>query len=456
MSSDAQERVDLITGNPEKAIRHLSWPVMVSMFLMMSYNMADIIWVAGLGTDAMAALGFVSPLFAIIVGIGGGVGAGATSLIARCIGAQDKIRANNAALHSMGLTILVCIFLSILSALVLKDVAILMGAADVLDLTLEYGYIVFICSFAIIIPAVGAAILRAEGDMKRATIAIAITAIINIIIDPIFIYVLNWGLRGAAWATVLSSLIAGAVIFYWILIKKDTYLSLKYEDFKYDVSIIKDILLVAIPASLEELLMSSVGIIINFMLVIVGGTVAVAVFTAGWRLIALGIVPVLGIGVAGITVAGAAYGARDYEKIKRTYIYSLKLGLITSIPLTILACVFAPQIALAFSYSDVSSSLAPLITNAIPVLSLVFIAIPFGFIPACFFQAFGKGIHSLVLTILREVVLIVIFAYILGFTLSFGEVGIWWGVIIGDFAGAFVGILVLNKFLKKLKKEFAT
>lgn len=455
MSNDAQERVNLVTGNPEKAIRNLSWPIMVSMFLMMSYNMADIIWVAGLGTDALAALGFIGPLFAILVGMGGGVGAGATSLIARCIGAEDKIKANNAALHSMGLTIIVSIFLSIISALLLKDVAMLIGAASVLDLTLEYGYIVFICSFAIIIPAVGSAILRAEGDMKRATIAIAITSIINIIIDPIFIYVFNWGLAGAAWATVLSSLISGIVIFYWILIKKDTYLSLKIKNFKYDADILKDILLVAIPASIEELLMSSVGIIINFMLVIVGGTVAVAVFTAGWRLIALGIVPVLGIGVAGITVAGAAYGARDYEKINRTFIYSLKLGLITSVPLTILACIFAPQIALLFSYSDVNSSIAPLIANVIPVLSLFFIAMPLGFIPACLFQSFGKGIHSLVLTILREVILVVIFAYILGFIFNWGEVGIWWGLIIGGFVGAFVAILVLHDFLKKLKVEFA-
>ncbi|MCC7553848.1 MAG: MATE family efflux transporter [Methanobacteriaceae archaeon] len=454
MTQDANERVDLITGDPKKALRKLSWPMMISMFLIMSYNIADTIWVAGLGTDPLAALGFISPLFMIIIGLGNGIGAGATSSIARFIGASDKHKANNAALHSILITLVSSIAIPIIAILILEPVSILMGAEKVLDLTLEYGYIVFIGSFAFLIPSVGAAILRAEGDMRRSTISIAVTAVLNVVIDPIFIYTLNMGVGGAAIASVLSSLISSIVIFYWILIKKDTYLSLKFKEFKYNGEIIKDILLVAMPASVENLVMSILSMVINVMLAIVAGTVSVAIFTAGWRIVNLGMVPVIGIATAAITVGGAAYGARNYDKINITFDYSLKLGILTAIPITLIIYFFAPQIAMIFSYSDASSSLSPLMANLLRVLSLFFIAIPLGMIPASMFQSFGKGMYSLGLTILRELIFTIIFAYLLGFTLGFGEGGIWWGTVIGAFIGGFIAYVFFKIYIMKLKKYF--
>ena len=106
--------IKLITGDPKKAINKLAWPMMLSMLLIMLYNLADSVWVSGLGADALAALGFITPLFMIIVGLGNGIGAGANSLIARAFGAKKDELVNNAALHSVILTIIIGIVIPII------------------------------------------------------------------------------------------------------------------------------------------------------------------------------------------------------------------------------------------------------------------------------------------------------------------------------------------------------
>jgi Na+-driven multidrug efflux pump len=165
-------RIELITGDPKKAIRKLSFPMMLTMLLAISYLIIDSIWVAGLGFDALAALGFISPLFMIIIGLGSGLGTGATSLIARCIGAKDNDKANNAGIHSILLTLILSTILPLISLLFLRDILLLVGAGSVLTLATEYGQIIFLGSFALLFNGVGSSILRAEGDMNRATYAL--------------------------------------------------------------------------------------------------------------------------------------------------------------------------------------------------------------------------------------------------------------------------------------------
>ena len=101
------ENIEIITGDPKRAIRKLSVPMMISMLLIMLYNIADSIWVSGLGPDALAAIGFITPLFMVLVGLGNGIGAGANSLIARYIGAENYPQANNAGLHAILLSVIV-------------------------------------------------------------------------------------------------------------------------------------------------------------------------------------------------------------------------------------------------------------------------------------------------------------------------------------------------------------
>ncbi len=118
--SGVDERLSLITGDPKKAIRTLSVPMIISMLLMMVYNLADSIWVAGLGPNSLAALGFITPLFMMVIGLGNGLGAGANSLISRCIGAKNKKGSDNAAIHSIILTIILSVVLTAFILIFLK------------------------------------------------------------------------------------------------------------------------------------------------------------------------------------------------------------------------------------------------------------------------------------------------------------------------------------------------
>ena len=303
---EMNENVEMITGDPKKAINKLAWPMIASMFLIFLNNIVDSIWVAGLGPAPLAALGYVTPLFMVLVGFGNGIGAGATSLISRYIGAEKRDEANNAAIHSAILSVIVSLILTVFFLLSLESLLKIMGASDVLKYAMDYGIIVFAFTAPILIPPIFGGAFRAEGDVKRATLPIAVVAIINMVLDPIFIYSFGWGVSGAALATGLSPLFAILMMLYWIFIKKDTYLSYNK----------KDILVVGIPASLEQLIMAALAVTVNYMLTLVSGSTAVAVYTAGWRIISLGLLPAIGVGTAAITVAGVAYGAKKYENIR--------------------------------------------------------------------------------------------------------------------------------------------
>ena len=225
------DKIDIVMGDPKIAIRKLSWPIMVSMLVTFAYNLADTVWVAGLGTDSLAALGFFMPIFLIIISLGNGVGAGTNSLIARAIGAKDKKKADNVAIHGILITVIISIIAPILLIFFLNNILLLMGAGSVAPLTSQYARIILIGLLVLLLPAVGTSILRSEGDVNRAMNVMIITAILNIILDPIFIYVLKLGLAGAGYATLISSAISTMIIFYWLLVKKDTYLNISREDF---------------------------------------------------------------------------------------------------------------------------------------------------------------------------------------------------------------------------------
>ena len=451
----ADNNIEIITGDPKRAIRKLSLPMMLSMLLIMLYNIADSVWVAGLGADALAAIGFITPLFMVLVGLGNGIGAGANSLIARFIGADDYKQANNAALHSIVLAVIVSVIFTLIIVGFMKPLLLAMGVGDTLEYALNYSYIIFSTLIIFVYSGVASAIFRSEGDMRRSTIAIAVTAILNIILDPIFIYILNLGITGAAIATVISATISCIVMSYWMWGKKDLYLDLSPKNFSYDGKIMVDTLQVAIPSTLENIIFSALAVIINGMLVIASGTTAVAVYTASMRIVQLAMIPLIGIATAVITVAGVAFGAHNYINLKTAHSYAIKIGFAVSICLGVIMFVFSNQIATLFSYTQASASLAPQIATAISVLSLFVLAIPHGIMSSMMFQGVGKGTYSLIITLLRSLILESAFAYIFCFILGWGLPGIYGGVVFGCFLGGTVGYIWAKLFIKRFGKIYA-
>ena len=343
--------------------------------------------------------------------------------------------------------------ISIVFLVFMEPLLNLMGASSVLNYAMDYGVIVFSWTIALLMPPIVGGAFRAEGDIKRATVPIAVAAIINMILDPIFIYTLNMGIAGAAWATALGPLISLLLMFYWIFVKKDTYLSYDFKDFTNDWKMYKDILVVGIPASLEQLVLSVLTIFVNFMLTLVSGPVAVAVYTAGWRIISIGMLPAIGVGTAAISVAGVAYGARKYENLRITARYAVKVALIASIIVCIILNVFANQIAFIFSYSESSAHLEPLIASFLQLMCLFILYVPFGASAGNVFQGVGKGTISFILTTFREFILVLIFAYILGFVFNLGEFGIYCGMLLGGGIGSLICYACIELYINRLLKR---
>ncbi len=208
------EEIDLIVNHPKKAINKLAVPIIISNLFMMLNNIIDGVWVSGLGPHPLAAVGFVTPLFLAMVGFANGLGAGANSLIARYIGAEDYHNAENSAIHSMILSVLVSIIATISMLLILKPLLLIMGAGEVIKETMAYGTIVIGGIFSIFIPSMMAAVFRSEGEIRRASYPLLFTAVINMILDPIFIYIFGMGVVGAAIATVLAGTLPMLLMMY--------------------------------------------------------------------------------------------------------------------------------------------------------------------------------------------------------------------------------------------------
>lgn len=452
--AEKTEDIELIVNHPKKAINKLAVPIIISNLFMMLNNIIDGIWVAGLGPRPLAAVGFVTPLFLALVGFANGLGAGSNSLIARYIGAEDYENAGNSAIHSMMLSIIVTVISTVLMLIILKSLLLMMGAGEVINETLDYGYVIIGGVFSVFIPAMMAAIFRSQGEIKRASYPLMMTAGLNIILDPIFIYVLNWGVGGAAFATVLAGTLSILPMIYWMFIKRDSFLEVRMREYKTNLTIYKEILVVGIPASLEQFIVSFVSILMNYWLTIISGTLAVAAYTATWRLVAIGMAPLFGIGMAALTVGGAAYGARNLENLKTALNYGVKLGLISSVIICSMFFIFAEPLSFIFSYSADSSVLAPNVVIALRVLCFFILFMPFGILSGNLFQSMGKGTISLILTVLRSFILEVIFAGLFAFIFGWGVFGVYSGLVFGMALGSVVAYMYINYYLNKHKSYF--
>jgi len=444
------EGISLLLGDPKKAIVKLSGPMIVAMFLMSTYNIVNAIWVAGLGSDALAAVGFVTPLFMILIGIGSGLGAGVASAISRRIGAKDKAGADNTAVHALLITLILSAVLTIPLIFLTGPIVSLFGAGKTAGLATEYGQIVFLGMVLILFTNIAYAILRAEGNTRRAMYVMGASSVLNMVLDPLLIYTAGMGIAGAAWGMVISLVTVSGVLLYWFFIKRDTYVTISYSAFSWNKKTVRDILGVGLPASIEFLLMSVLAIFINSLLVTVAGTDAVAIYTAGWRVVYFAIIPLIAIGTSVISVAGAAYGARQFAKIRTAHTFSITIGVAISLAISTITFLFARQIAVIFTYSPESAHLAPEIAAFLATMCFFYPFVPPGIMSGSVFQATGKGLTSLIITVLRNLVFIAVFAYLIGIVLGYGEHGIWWGIVAGDILGGIVSFIWARVYISRL------
>ena len=438
-------KVEQLITNPKKSIIGLSIPMILSLFLTMINNLADAMWISGLGSDALAAIGIVTPLFIIIIGLGIGLSAGVNSSVARFIGRGDMKNAGNSATHGVILSIIVSIVIPGLILLFLDPLLIAIGGANVLGLAHEYGVWIIAGGFTIIIQNIYCGIFRSENKGVKATLPIGVAAALNIILDPIFIYNLNMGVAGAAIATVLANFIGLLMYLYWSYIKDDNTIDVR--SYSRDMSIYRDIISVGVPASAEQIIMSLFSMVVNVILVWVATTDSVAVYTTVWRLISIGIMLPVGFGTGGISVFGALFGARKTDEIFDSFKYIHKIGFIGSIAMAVILAVFSPYLAMLFGGAGLNDE----ITHVTILLCPYVVFASWSIISGCILQSFGRGDLSLGFTFFKQIVLTLIFIWLL---LWMGENGVYWGIVIANFVGSLIQLIFTYRYVKSIQKYY--
>jgi len=444
--------VKILQGDPKKAIIKLSIPMIVAMSVQTIYSLIDTYWVSGLGADALAAMGFVFPFFFISMALSNGIGIGGGSAISRMIGARDKAGADNVAVHTIIVIILLSIAFTVPFYLFAPQLFALAGAGKATGLAVAYARAIFLGSIIIFFSNVANAILRSEGDSKRAMKAMILGGVLNVILDPIFIYTLNMGIAGAAWATVLSIGVSCVMMANWLFFKKDTYVAFNFKDFRFEKSIVKEIFSVALPASAQQLSMSLSMIFMNYIIVLVSSTDGVAVYATGWRIATIATSPLLGMATAVISVCGAAIGAHDYIKAKAALSYSTRVGFLIECVAGAFIFAFAMPIASIFTQSEGGTHITDDLAHFLRVMCIFYPMLALGLFSSSFFQGAGKGLNSLIATLLRTIVFTPLFAALLAFTFNMGQVGAWWGLVIGNGIGSLLMYIWAEYFLKALLK----
>jgi putative MATE family efflux protein len=440
LDNNITEGVKDLLGEPKRAILKLSTPMMVAMLVQTFYNIADGFWVAGLGADALASVGLFFPFFFIIISLAVGIGVGGSSAISRRIGAGNKKDADNTAEHAIILGFVVSIIISIFAFPFLGRIMTSLsgGNEKVAGMAISYSKIVFLGTPILIFSNIASAILRGEGNAKRSMYGILIGSILNIILDPIFIYTLRLDVAGAAIASVLSMAISSLLFIYWMFSKKITYLDISINNFKYNRRILSEILSVGIPSTLAQLSMSISMIILNKIVVFVGETDGVAVFTSGWRIVMIATTPILGMATGVTAVTGAAYGARNKQKLKTAYLYAAKSGVFLELFIASFILLFAKQISHIFTYSEGAARISEELIRFLKISTFFYPFLPFGILTSAMFMGINKGMQSLIVTIIRTFVFQIPLAYFLGSYLGFGLTGIWWGIVLGNVFSTFI------------------
>ena len=445
--------VKALLGDPKKAILTLSLPMIVAMTVQTLYNLINRIWVSGLGTDAAAAVGFAFPLLFMGTAIATGLGVGGGSAISRKIGAKEKKGGDVAAVHTLILMIILCCAYTIPLFIFAEDIFRIIGAEQATGTATLYARIMYAAAIVWFFTSIATALLRSEGDAKRSMVAMILGGILNAVLDPIFIYVFGWGVPGAALASVVSMSVSAVLLFYWLFLKKDTFLSFPFRGFHFDKKIIKDILAVGFPASLLQLSMAIMLFLMNIIVEHISGTNGVAVFSAGWAVAMTASMPLLGMATAVVSVSGAAYGAREYKKIDVAHLYALKIGIIIETAIAIATFLFAPIITRAFTISPDMAHLENDITTFLRIICIFYPATAFGMLSSSLFQGVGKGLYSLIVTILRTIILIVPLAWTFGIILGWGLVGAWWGLVVANIIGSAITFIWAKLYVNGLLKS---
>lgn len=323
-----ENKKELFENAPiSKAVTSLALPTVIGMLVMVFYNLVDTYFI-GQTNDSIqvAAVSLAMPIFLILMACGNLFGIGASANISRYLGQQSYDKVNIISSFSAWSALALGIIVAIFSLLFMDNLVWLIGADE---LSFEYvkGYLSWLAYGApfIIISNALSYLIRSEGNAKMAMFGMILSTITNIILDPIFIFTFDFGVVGAAMATVIANILSAIYYVYVLLTMKNTYLSIKLSDFKPEVNIVKDIFIIGIPASLNNVLMSVSSIMYNVYLAEYGNT-PVAAMGIVTKMGMIYMMLFMGLATGVQPLFGYVYGANQQERLKEAVNYTLKVA----------------------------------------------------------------------------------------------------------------------------------
>ncbi len=407
----------------------------------MSLNiLVDTIFVGQwIGSLAIAAVTVVLPITFLISSLGMAIGIGGSSIISRALGANDKQKAVQTFGNQLMMTLSLALFFVIVGVFFGEEILLLFGAnGAIMAPAATFFYPVLLGVPFLALCMMGNTVIRAEGKPKFAMIAMIIPAFGNIILDIVFMKVFNMGMFGAALATTISYIMCFSFIL-WFFLKKSE-LKLQLQDFIFNGKIVKEITSLGMVTFSRQGVVSILSIILNHTLYTYGGEHSVAVYGIISRMLMFALFPILGITQGFLPIAGFNYGAKNYHRVKETISISIKYAALLAMIIFVIILIFAKPIVGIFT-TDVD------IINETPAaLRWVFAASPIiaiQLIGAAYFQAAGKAIPALLLTLTKQGFFLIPLVLIL--PTYFGIFGVWIAFPISDV----LSTIITGYFLKK-------
>jgi len=452
LSNKKKNKVRGFIKNPHRALWQLSVPIMFGMAVQTIYSLVDMVFIGRLGGEAIAALSFTMPLLFFAIGITFGLGSGVTSVISRFLGANAKKDADNSAEHGVLMGIVFGVILSVGGYLLRYSIFEFLGATpEIIPLAVDYFSVIVMGFIFHIMNVFFRSILSGEGDTVTPIRFQIAGTLLNMVLDPLFIFTLNLGIRGAALATILSQFIVMVLFLNYLFKRKQSYIHFRFSEFHFSFTLLKEIFRIGIPASMAMIIMSLGGMVFNRLLIRFGGE-AVAAFGIARNLDQVFFLPIMSMANGMVTLAGMFYGAGEYKKIRKTWYYAISRGIFIATTIGVIFYLGAPYIYRIFSSEKEILSIAIQYTRLI-VFIYPFIVI--SMISGRIFQGLGRGLPGLILTSLRVVFISILFAIFFVIYLEKPLHYIWYSNMISSVLAGSLAFVWLRFHLRRLEESRA-
>jgi putative MATE family efflux protein len=432
-----------------KLLVEFSVPAIIAMIANALYNVVDSIFVGrGVGPLALTAVTIAFPIMIMLMAFGMLVGIGATALVSIRLGQQKVDEAEKILGNAFATMIIMGIVISVPMLIFLDPILIFLGATpDVFDYAKQFTTIILIGSVFQFLSFGINNIVRAEGHPKISMATMLFSAGLNTILNPIFIFVFHWGIRGSAIATVTTQILVSGYIIYHFT-KGNSNLKLRLKNLRIEKSVLLKIFAIGLSPFLLQMAASFTTFLFNNYLIVYGGEMAVAAMGVISRTTMMLLMPIFGINQGAQPIIGYNYGAKKYHRVKRTLLYASTVATAICIVGFAIIQIFSLQIISLFNSNQELVSIG---VHGIRIYLLMLPIIGFQIVITNYFQAVGKASKAIMLSLTRQVIFLIPLIIVL--PLFFKLDGIWMAGPIADFFASGLAAIFLFRELSHLDEK---